>query len=226
DKTLTLNWLTNRLRISVNEEITATFANDVYADLIDLAGNVTANVLLIDSTLDTSQAPTGEDNTINLTSDQSEGIINNNGDYTINSGAGVTGGTINVDPLTSGISGTLPKITINTDDMVVEIPANTTITGTEDWNGLINIPTVKEITSVVVPADDGYTTTTNSVIEIGFGDKILTFNQAVRLKFINDAGKLVGYNRGDVFTKITTVCSADSQTAGDAESDCKKRCRQ
>ena len=231
NKTLTLNWLSNRLRVAVNEETTVVFANDVYADLTDLAGNSTANVLLIDSALNTdNQAPVeeGDDgNVINLTADQEEGVINGDGDYEVNSGEDVDGGTLDVDPLTDGNNGTLPQITINSTtsegQMKIEIPEGTTITGPADWDGTINIPTVKEISEANVPEEDNMTTTVDKVIEIGFGDSKLTFDKAVRIKFVGDAGKLVGYTRSGVFTEITTVCSSDSQAVGDvlpAEGDC------
>ena len=231
DQSLTFHWgsgeISNRLRVSVTETITATFVNDVYADLTDLASNITVHALLIDSALDATQAPVEEGNVINLSADQDQGVINSDGAYVVNSGEDVNGGTLDVDPLTDGNNGALPQITINSTtsagDVIIGIPDGAIITGPDDWDGTINIPTVKEITEANIPEETDKTTEVNKVIEIGFGDSMLTFSKAVRIKFVGDANKLIGYTRGDIFTKITTVCSADSQETGDAlpaEGDC------
>jgi len=107
----------------------------------------------------------------------------------------------------------------------VEIPAGLQITaGTPTWNGVINVPQIKENSTVTATPDSGNTAAVSSVIEIGYGDTKLTFSKAVRIKIAGQAGKYVGYSRGGVFTTITNVCGADSQTTGDAlsaEGDCK-----
>ncbi len=108
--------------------------------------------------------------------------------------------------------------------VTVQIPENITISGNTSWTGIINTPTVKEISSVTVTADSGYSATVSKVIEIGFDDVELVFDKAVRIVIEGQAGKNAGYSRGGVFTKISAVCSADTQTAGDAlaaGADCK-----
>lgn len=118
-------------------------------------------------------------------------------------------------------------LTINTDTALglvkVEIPTATQITGPNNWNGVINTPKVLSSTGIKPTASAGNTAVTSSVVEIGFGDIPLTFDKAVRLLIPGQAGKLVGFQRGSTFSKITTNCSADTQTAGDnlpAEGDC------
>ena len=108
-------------------------------------------------------------------------------------------------------------------NITVQIPALTNIVGPVNWDGVINAPKVLASTQVSPVADSGTNVTTQSVIEVGIGDTPLTFSKAVRLLIPNQAGKLVGYQRGNTFTKITQNCSADSQISGDnlsASGDC------
>ena len=72
--------------------------------------------------------------------------------------------------------------------------------------------------------DSGNTASAVEAIEVGAGDVPLTLSNAARLLFAGQAGKLVGWSRGGVFTQITNICSADTQTVGDAlpaGGDCK-----
>ncbi|MHB8918991.1 MAG: S-layer homology domain-containing protein, partial [Desulfocucumaceae bacterium] len=100
----------------------------------------------------------------------------------------------------------------------ISIPAGTTISAadSDNWDGTINVPTVKANNTVTVTADAGKTATVEAVIEIGFNDVPLTFSKAVRILIPGQAGKDAGYYRGTTFTKITTVLNADTQAAGDA----------
>ena len=106
----------------------------------------------------------------------------------------------------------------------VAIPSGTVITGEAGWTGAINAPSVA--TSIATNPDiEGYNTTVDSIIEIGFPDVKLTFDQAAKVTLPGQAGKRVGYTRtGEPFTEITTVCAANDQTTGDAlpvAGDCK-----
>ncbi len=134
----------------------------------------------------------------------------------------VNGAGLDVSSLLTGTSGLIPQIEINSStsagDVDVNIPAGTTVTGEAGWTGIIHAPTVKPNSSVTV---DG---TVSSVIELGFDDIKLSFDKGVRIRLAGQAGRSVGYTRGGVFTEITSVCSADSQVAGDAlaaDGDCK-----
>ena len=117
----------------------------------------------------------------------------------------------------------LPTLNINVtteisqDPVKVAIPAGTTISAPAEWDGTINVPTVKEKNTVTVPAVSGKTTAVESVIEVGYGDIPLTFSKAVRILIPGQAGKEVGYSRGEVFTPINTVLSADNQATADSE---------
>jgi hypothetical protein len=107
----------------------------------------------------------------------------------------------------------------------MSIPQDTIIYGPASWNGQIDLPIVKAVSTETVTADSGYTTTTNAVIELGFGDLQLNFSKAVRILIPGMAGKSAAYSRGGATpTKITTNCTADTQFAGDslaAAAECK-----
>ncbi len=117
---------------------------------------------------------------------------------------------------------TLPAITIEAETSIsstpvqVAIPAGTTISAPNDWNGTIHVPTIQDKDSVTLPSESGITKTVQNVIEIGYGDVPLTFDKAVRILIPGQAGKKIGYTSNGVFTEITTLLSADSQAAGDA----------
>lgn len=147
----------------------------------------------------------------------------------------VTNATINVASLmnTTGNTSTATlnggiNVTVNTTlgNVSIEIPQNIAISGSTSWNGIINLPTIKETASTNPAPSSGKTVNTGtiSVIEIGFGDIELTFDKAVRILVPGKAGQLVGYSRSGVFTPITNVCLADTQAFGDAlpdGGDCK-----
>ena len=147
----------------------------------------------------------------------------------------VVGATLNVDAILE-VSGGIASATlsgglnleVSTEfgEVIVEIPAGITISGEgEDWTGIIHLPLIEAIGSVSPTLDSGKdSATASAVIEIGFGDVELTFDKAVRVLIPGEAGKYVGYSRAGTFIRITAVCSADSQAAGDAlaaTGDCK-----
>jgi hypothetical protein len=106
----------------------------------------------------------------------------------------------------------------NTGNISYAIPNGTTVTANPtSWNGVIAGPTA---TTVTIPD-----MTTDTGIEIGFSDGILSFDRAVRIVFPGQSGKRVGYIRtGISFTEITTTCTNDTQTTNDlmaANGDCK-----
>lgn len=119
-------------------------------------------------------------------------------------------------------TGALPALTITADTSIdaapvqVEIPAGTTVSAPEGWDGTINVPSVRANNSVAVTPDEGKTATVKAVIEVGFGDVPLTFSQAVKLVIPGQAGKDVGYFRNGAFTPITNVCATNSQAWADA----------
>lgn len=208
----------------------ATFANDVTAVVSDVAGNAAVDLLLIDSSLDAAQTdPTA--GVVVLAPGTNQVVLNDSQPTTITIPTTVTTPTLNVDPLIDGTTGTatLPaSITVNSTTSAgavdVQIPAGTTITGPTGWSGIINLPQVQATTSVTPPVSAGESATVSEVIELGFSNTVLTFDRGVRIRMAGQSGKMAGYSRSGVFTKITTVCSADSQAAGDAlpaGGDCK-----
>ncbi len=135
----------------------------------------------------------------------------------------ITNGTINFDALITNGTGTLPATTIDTASADITISATTTVTSTDtSWDGVMKVPTV---TTVTLPAESGQTKTLSVAVEMGFAGAKLTFDKGVRILLAGQAGKRAGYIRtGISFTEITSICTADNQTAGDAlpvDGDCK-----
>lgn len=154
-------------------------------------------------------------------------VSKNEGTY-INVPSTVSDATIDVHYLINNLSGVLPSITMNATTRLgvvrVAIPPDTTINGPDEWTGVINMPTIKSNDSVSITPESGKTRVVQSVIEVGFNDLNLTFDKGIRLNIEGQAGNLVGFLRGGVFTKIDTTCTDDSQAAGNilaAGGDCK-----
>lgn len=118
----------------------------------------------------------------------------------------------------------LPQLNISAQTSIsptpvqVAIPADTIVTAAanSNWDGTINVPTVRANNTVNVTPDAGKTAAVSSVIEVGYGDIPLTFTKAVKLTIPGQAGKDAGYYRNGVFTKITATAAENSQTWADA----------
>ena len=111
-------------------------------------------------------------------------------------------------------------ITSEVDNATIQIPNGTTITsGNLSWNGTVAISSINETGSIKIKG------VTKKIFEIGLPGVTLTFDKAVRILIPGEAGNLIGYTRvGEPFQEITTLCSSDTQEAGDAlpaEGDCK-----
>lgn len=99
------------------------------------------------------------------------------------------------------------------DEVHVSMPDETTITGDDDWDGQIEIPTVTK-KSVTV---SGFDTEVSSAVAVGSSKSDLTFDKGVRLLFAKQKDKLAGwYNHAGAFSEITTVCAKDDQATGNA----------
>lgn len=175
--------------------------------------------------------------TTTISGDTTEVVVNSDDstDSEINIPEDVTDATINVASLLvegeTSDTVTLPAaINIKSDTSLgaveVAMPAGMEISSDsgDNWNGVINAPQIKLNSSVTPTADSGKEATVSAVVEVGYGDTKLTFNKAVRIIIAGQAGKEAGYSRSGVFTRISTICSADTQVAGDAlpaEGDCK-----
>ena len=106
-----------------------------------------------------------------------------------------------------------------TKSFVVDIPAGTQIQGKSDWNGLIQVPTVKVNTTVPVT-----TGTPTTIIEIGVVGSTLTFDKATKIVVPGEAGQAAGFlDSDDDFHNIPSCSTsqiADPNTLP-AEGDCK-----
>ncbi len=99
-------------------------------------------------------------------------------------------------------------------DVQVTLPANITITGGSSWKGDITVPTVTS--APTIPAIEGQTIIVSKTIEIGSSKVSLSFTKAVRILFVGESGKKIGYfNPNTSFTEITQVCSDDTQATND-----------
>ena len=86
-------------------------------------------------------------------------------------------------------------------EYIAEIPAGTMISGGSEWDGKINIPTVKNAASYSAPSG-----TADIVIDMGSGTEI-NFSKAVKIVIGGQAGKNAAWSRGtSTLTEITTVC--------------------
>jgi len=107
---------------------------------------------------------------------------------------------LNITKDTNGDSQTEVKVTI---------PANTNITGTS-WNGVLDLPTVQSSANLNYPVASGQVATPQVVINLGSSIS-LTFNQPVRLLFVGQAGKHVGFfHNTTTVTEIAATCTSDS----------------
>jgi len=101
-----------------------------------------------------------------------------------------------------------------------EIPKDTVITGSSDWNGVLNVPMVKENTEVSISGDSvtsgsTITTTTSTVekvVEVGFTGGQLNFSKAVKLVIPGMVDRKVAIVRDSGETVYSTECNA-SQVA-------------
>lgn len=230
DKAITYSWDASSTILTITGHATdlTTFANDVMANVTDVAGN-SAILRLIDSDLDGDQIAPDESGDVTVSTTTPEVVITNPTqavDVTI--GSEIEHPTINVSSfIGSNGTGTLPAINItsaNANNTTVAIPASTTVTSADaTWDGVITAPTV---TTVVIPATSGQTKTFSTAIQVGFTGAKLSFDNAVKILLPGQADKRAGYIRdGIAFTEITTTCGENSQTWANAnlgtDGDCK-----
>ena len=90
----------------------------------------------------------------------------------------------------------------------IDMPSGIKISGDADWDGVILLPTFKNISTV-----DAGTNTVTAVIEVGLADKELTFDKPVRISFDGKAGEQVSFERSGVSTIISTICNADLESS-------------
>jgi hypothetical protein len=222
DKDITYSWNATSSVVTINGNISlTTFANDVKVfNLIDLAGNSTNELLLIDSKKETNQVePTSGSVTINSTTPQAL-LTNPNEAVNIIVSHPVSNPSVDATNFVNNGVGVMPNITISIPGVAsVNVPTSTTFTAaSSSWTGIIGAPT---ITTVTLDADK----TLSSAFEVGSAQSKLTFDKAVRIFVLDEGGKRVGYVDNGSFVEITTTCGSDSQAWTDANlgssGDCK-----
>lgn len=174
-----------------------------------------------------------------VSSNNSQVVLSNSStDSTIDLSSSSTNVTLDVSSVydNSTFNATIAgAVTVNAStslgNVMVEIPANVTITGDSDWNGTLTLPHVMASPTVSPPTPTGFSAPTiGSVVEVGLPSVQLNFSSAVRIVIPGKAGSLAGYVRegSGTFTGIG-ACSGlninDSQTSADtllpAGGDCK-----
>jgi hypothetical protein len=122
--------------------------------------------------------------------------------------------SVNIANLTAGgstatLSGDL-NLTRDTGtaNFTAQIESGTVITGPSDWNGVLNVPTVKASSVVTVPSTSTQTSTVDMVVEVGFTGGQLNFSKAVKLVLPGMAGRSVVYTRDDGSLVYSNACTA------------------
>lgn len=129
--------------------------------------------------------------------------------------------TTNGDGTKSGVQTNAVTSTTSGGSLVIAMPANLTISGPSGWDGKVTLPTATT-TYVAPPTASGFNApSVTSAIEIGAGDTPLTLNQAVKLTFSGQAGKLIGWSQGGAFHQITATCDSTTSPTLAAGADCK-----
>jgi len=127
---------------------------------------------------------------------------------TINYAQIVSSGTVHV---THALNITKDTTGDNKIDVAVTIPAATDISNPA-WNGILQLPTSQSSSSLVLPAPQGQVATAKTVIQMGSSIP-LTFNNAVRILFVGQAGAHVGYFYSPTsVTETTPTCASDDQS--------------
>lgn len=139
----------------------------------------------------------------------------------------ITTSTIPVTPVVSSstVTSTIPTnvestVTSATGTITLDIASSTIITGSTDWDGTFNLPTVT--TSATLPYElGGFLLSGVVAIEMGDASTTLTFSEAMKLTFAGQAGKSVGSSHNGVFTEITATCDSSTNPTLAAGADCK-----
>lgn len=222
DKVVTYSWNSTSSVLTIIGNVSdTTFINDVRVfNISDLAGNNSAELLLIDSKKESTQVePISGSVTINSTTPQAL-LTNPNEAVNIIVSHPVANPSVDATNFVYNGVGVMPNITISIPGVAsVNVPTSTTFTAaSSSWTGVIGAPTV---TTVTLDSDK----TLSSAFEVGSTQSKLTFDKAVRIFVLNEGGKRVGYVDNGSFVEITTTCGSDSQAWTDANlgvsGDCK-----
>jgi len=166
-------------------------STDGITEIIVTDSGITLNVITIPSDVSNTTIDAGD--TLTTEGDGSKSVTFTNG--------------FTIDASTSNV------------DVDVVLPDGIKITGPSTWDGIINLPTFKPLSSVSIESG-----TITSVIEIGSGDTPLTFDIPVQIKFEGKGGQNVFFTRSGVTTEVTADCSGNTlsdNTGLPAGGDCK-----
>lgn len=156
-------------------------------------------------------------------------LSNTSANVTITVPSNVTNVTLNLTSVTVNSSATITNsvnVSANTSLGVIglSLPPNVTITGT-NWTGGLSLPSVTTVPTANITASSGMSVSSvDAAVVVGFTQG-LNLSSAARLLIPGKAGKYAGYiDSSGTFHGITSVCTADTQAAGDslaAGAECK-----
>lgn len=203
--------------ISPNSGVSQDFTSPVTYTVTALDSSVKVYVVTV-SELATNQVAPDNSGSVTVNNSTPETVIvSPTQDLTISVADGTINPIINLDALITSGTGTLPGTSIQTSSATIAIPSATVVTSDDTaWDGLFYPPIA---VSVTLPNLSTETRTLSTALSIGDPDSSLTFSKGVRLLFADQAGKSIGYFSGSTFVPITSVCSNDTQSVGDALSD-------
>ena len=110
------------------------------------------------------------------------------------------------------------EITVNYSDNKVVFPAGTKITGPDGWTGEMSLPRIKTSPTIIPPVSGRV----DVLQTITIGDKgDFTFDKPVHLIFNGQAGKRVGFIKGDPLTFTEIEACDGTNNIPEGRQDCK-----
>ncbi len=144
-------------------------------------------------------------------------VISTTQPITVTVDTSVVNPQIDVHTLVTAGSGTLPEITIDSENADVIIPASTVVTSSGSWDGIINAPK-SETPSGSGPAGFSVGST---VISIGSPTVTLNFSNAVKIVLSGVTGAVGYLPAGSTeWQRITTVCNSATDASNISSGEC------
>ena len=204
---------------------TATITASAVSGTTTVTGTATINVHAIVTPPPVIIPPLSTSTTLGVENRRVKILSVNTGNTEVDVPNTITDGSLDMSSMLNGSSATLPgSIRIHSTtpdgDVDVDLSANTTLTSSGLWNGIMNLPT-STTTSVDPTPTSGNKASKIAVIEIGNGDTPMTFNNPVKITFAGQAGKLIGWTRAGSFHEISATCDSTSTPTLSAGADCK-----
>jgi len=185
---------------------------------VTAADSSTQNYLVTVSVLEDTQTAPDESGAATVDSTTPNVVITNPDqpvDLTID--PGTNNPTIDVSAFITGVTGTLPAITIDSSVADVVIPDNTVVTGPTGWNGVIDAP-IKGTPSGNAPA--GFSVG-NNVVSVGSDAGTLFFDTPVSITLPGVTGT-VGYRPAgsNTWQTIDTQCNSATDHSNISSGEC------